>query len=176
MTEAEKLAALFAKQEITELLQRYARTLDWLDDEGQAQCFWPDADVDYGFFKGSAAEFLPIVMQIERDSVRRWHMLSPPSIDLKDITTAEVESYGIAAAVKPDVEGVLAGNMYGGRYLDTFERREEAGAPQWRISARTYVLEWRVPLDDQPSDEPDPKFALPILQIIKSGHPMYREM
>ena len=66
------LQQLLDKQAITEVIARYSRTLDWLDDEGQATCYWPDAQIDYGFFSGTAADFLPVVMAIERQSQRRW--------------------------------------------------------------------------------------------------------
>ena len=60
------LQELIDRQAICDVIQRYSRTLDWLDDAGQASCYWPDAEIDYGFFKGCAEEFLPIVMDIER--------------------------------------------------------------------------------------------------------------
>ena len=44
----EQLQRLLDKQAIDEVLQRYCRTLDWLDEPGQASCYWPDADIDYG--------------------------------------------------------------------------------------------------------------------------------
>ena len=43
MTSEQKLLEVIAKQEIADVMQRYSRTLDWLDDEGQASCFWPNA-------------------------------------------------------------------------------------------------------------------------------------
>ena len=52
------LQQLLDKQAITEVIARYSRTLDWLDDEGQATCYWPDAQIDYGFFSGTATDFL----------------------------------------------------------------------------------------------------------------------
>ena len=50
MTRDPALQELLDKQAIAEVIQRYSRTLDWLDDEGQASCFWPDAAIDYAFF------------------------------------------------------------------------------------------------------------------------------
>ncbi|MEM8725766.1 MAG: nuclear transport factor 2 family protein [Pseudomonadota bacterium] len=171
-----RLEALLAKQEIGEVMQRYSRTLDWIDDDGQASCFWPDAPIDYGFFTGTAEDFLPVVMEIERASQRRWHMLSQVSIALHSPTSASVECYGMASGIREQEDGTWSGNLYGGRYLDEFERREVDGAMEWRISKRQYIMDWRVPLVDQPSNEPNPDFPLPILQILESGHPQYREM
>ncbi|OBV10633.1 nuclear transport factor 2 family protein [Erythrobacter dokdonensis] len=167
-----QLQALLDKQAIAEVLQRYSRTLDWLDDEGQAGCFWPDAHIDYGFFTGSAADFLPVVMQIERASQRRWHFLSTPSIALHSSDRASVECYGFATGIREQDDGTWSGGLYGGRYLDEFEKRDG----EWRIASRRYIMDWKLPLEDQPGNEPNPDFPLPVLQIIASGHPDYRVM
>ena len=167
-----QLQELLDKQAITEVLQRYSRTLDWLDDEGQADCFWPDAPIDYGFFTGTAADFLPVVMQIERASQRRWHFLSAPAIQFHSSDQASVECYGMATGIRQQDDGSWSGGLYGGRYLDEFAKKDG----QWRIAQRKYVMDWKLPLDDQPGNEPNPDFPLPVLQIIASGHPAYRVM
>ena len=40
------LQELIDKQAICDVIQRYSRTLDWLDDGGQTNCYWPDAEID----------------------------------------------------------------------------------------------------------------------------------
>jgi len=176
MTMETQVQALLDKQAITEVLQRYSRTLDWLDDAGQASCFWPDAHIDYGFFTGSAADFIPVVMQIERASQRRWHFLSTPSIALHSADRASVESYGLATGIREQEDGSWSGGLYGGRYLDEFEKRATDSGAEWRIARRKYIMDWKLPLEDQPSNEPNPDFPLPVLQIIASGHSDYRVM
>ncbi|WP_298470483.1 nuclear transport factor 2 family protein [uncultured Erythrobacter sp.] len=170
------LQELIDKQAIGDVLQRYSRTLDWLDDDAQSGCYWPDAEVDYGFFKGRAAEFLPIVMEVERGSDRRWHMLSQPLIAFQSPTSASSECYGIFAGSKRQEDGTLAGNLYGGRYLDEWEKRDAGGGDEWRISSRTYLLDWQSDLTDQPGFEPNPDFPLPTAKISESGHPLYRPL
>ena len=166
-----EIQALLDKQAITEVIARYSRTLDWLDDEGQAACYWPDAAIDYGFFTGTAAEFVPVVMQIERSSQRRWHFLGGVQIALRSANTASAESYGLATGVR-EVEGVWTGTIYGGRYLDEFERRRD----EWRIAKRQYVMDWSMPMGLQNDGTPNPEFPLPILKIVTSGHSLYRPM
>ncbi|WP_298191149.1 nuclear transport factor 2 family protein [Novosphingobium sp.] len=172
MTAAASLDDLLAKDAILDVLARYSRTLDWLDAAGQASCFWPDAAIDYGFFKGTAADFVPVVMAIERRSARRWHLSGQPAIRLVDETHAEVESYGLTAGARQGEDGTYAGTMYGGRYLDAFEKR---GA-EWRIARRNYVLDWSHPLPDQPIFDPASAFPLPILDILQGGHEQYRAL
>ena len=171
MTRDPEVQALLDKQAINEVIARYSRTLDWLDDTGQESCYWPDATVDYGFFKGTAADFLPVVMKIERASQRRWHFLGGVQIKLLSDSAAACESYGMASGVR-DVDGVWTGNLYGGRYLDEFEKRDG----EWRISKRQYIMDWSMPMGVQNDGTPDPAFPLPILQIVESGHPLYRPM
>lgn len=165
------LQDLLDKQAISEVIARYSRTLDWLDDEGQARCYWPDAEIDYGFFRGTAAEFVPVVMAVERQSQRRWHFLGSLQIALRSANAASCECYGLAAGVR-NTDGVWNGNLYGGRYLDEFERREG----EWRISKRQYIMDWSMPLGIQNDGTPNPAFPLPILEIVASGHPLYRPM
>ncbi len=166
------LQRLVDRQAIDDVIARYARTLDWLDDAGQASCYWPDADIDYGFFKGKAADFLPVVMEIERRSDRRWHMLSGLIVKFLSPCSASSECYGIFAGANRQGDGTLCGNLYGGRYLDEWEKRDG----EWRISARTYLVDWHQPLENQPAFTPDPIFPLPTAQIAQSGHPLYRPM
>lgn len=170
MSRDPEVQALLDKQAIAEVIARYARTLDWLDDAGQASCYWPDAAIDYGFFKGSAADFLPVVMAIERRSTRRSHMLSGLIVKLTSATTASAECYGLFAGANEAADGTLAGRLIGGRYLDEFEKRDG----EWRISSRLYLLDWTAPLADQPGFTPDPAFPLPTARIDASGHPLYR--
>lgn len=169
---APQLQQLIDRQAIDDVIQRYARTLDWLDEAGQASCYWPDADIDYGFFTGKAADFLPVVMDIERGSDRRWHMLGAPAVKFNSSTSASSECYGIFAGASRQDDGTLAGNLYGGRYLDEWEKRDG----EWCISKRLYLVDWQSDLVNQPSFTPNPDFPLPTARIVQSGHPLYREM
>ena len=98
-------------------------------------------------------------------------MLSGLLIRLHSATSASSECYGQATGVR-ESDGVWTGNIYGGRYLDEFEKRGE----EWRISKRNYLMDWSMPLGVQNDGTPDPVFPLPVLQIVASGHPAYRPM
>ena len=160
------IARIEDRHAIEDLLQRYCRTQDWLDDAGQASCFWPDAEIDYGFFEGSGADFVTTVMEVERSSDRRWHMTGAPMIQL-DGDRASAESYGIAAGFREGGEF----NMFGGRYLDELQKRDG----EWRISRRKYVLDWGQSFPNT-LDAMTANFPLHVLNIRESGHPDYRPM
>lgn len=166
------LRELIDRQAIADVVARYARTLDWLDDEGQARCYWPDAELDYGFFKGKAADFLPVVMATERTSDRRWHLLGGLIVAFSSSVRASSECYGVFAGATFQPDGSLIGNLYGGRYLDEWEKRHG----EWRIAARLYLLDWRHPLPDQPGFTPDPSLPLPTARIAEGDHPLYRRL
>ncbi|MFM7377387.1 MAG: nuclear transport factor 2 family protein [Erythrobacter sp.] len=87
--------------------------------------------------------------------------------------TAEGECYGVALGFRREDESEpYKGNMYGGRYLDTYEKRGD----EWRISSRRYVMDWTMPMPDQPDASPNAAFPLPMLDLRESGHPDYRRM
>jgi hypothetical protein len=167
----ERLEALLDKQAIEEVLMRYARTVDWLDEDGQASCFWPDAEIDYGFYQGDGAGWAPLVMEVERSAERRWHLCGGLMISLKE-NQASSECYGLTVSCVADEDGNKLDYMFGGRYLDELEKRDG----EWRISKRRYVLDFRYELphgvetDTAAADE----LSLPILKIMQAGHPDYR--
>jgi len=167
-----ELQKLIDRQQIEDVIQRYSRTLDWLDGPGQTSCYWPDAHIEYGFYTGKAEDFLPVVMQTESNLARRWHMLSQPLIRFHSETSASSECYGIFGGGRMQDDGSIAGDLIGGRYLDEWEKRDR----EWRISARKYILDWKTPIKDQPMFEPDPEFPLPTLRIDRAGHSEYREL
>ena len=166
--ETVELRTLLDKQACGETLTRYCRALDWLDEDALKTVFTPDADIDYGFFQGRGDAFIPVVMEIERGFMRRWHFVANAIIQVNG-DTAEGECYGLAAGVSAR-DGRTVTDVFGGRYLDRFVRREG----QWMISRRVYVLDWQRSFETDAAAE-----ALPGL-VWSSGfnpaHPLYRKL
>lgn len=165
-----ELQELLDKKACEEVILRYGRTQDWLDDAGQASCFWPDAEVDFGFFKGNGEDWVTTVMAHEREAPRRWHLSTSIMIQVEG-NHAKAECYGIAVGGR-EVDGAMRDTMYGGRYLDELEKREG----EWRISKRTYILDWSHEFPDALATSTGEDFALHVLNIRESGHPMYRPL
>ncbi|MBQ76590.1 MAG: hypothetical protein CMQ20_16415 [Gammaproteobacteria bacterium] len=164
----EQLQQLLDKQAISEVIQRYCRTMDWLDEPGQADCYWPDAEVDFGFFAGRADAFVPMVMEHERNAVKRWHLQTGVMIKV-DGDKAQAESYGITTG-----SGGAGGpsTMYGGRYLDDFEKRNG----EWRLSKRLYILDWTKTYEDISEVSKLEGGSMHTPNISAAGHELYREM
>ena len=166
-----ELQELLDKQACAELVVRYGRTQDWLDTPGQDSCFWPDAEIDFGFFVGNGADWVKTVMPHEQQAIRRWHMSTSVIVQV-DGDKATGECYGIAVGTGRDEQGALVDSMYGGRYLDEFERR----GGEWRISKRKYVLDWSTRFPNAIEAMTPDEFALNILRIGDPGHPEYRPL
>jgi len=166
------LQELLDKKAIEEVLIRYARTLDWIDAESHRTVYWPDADIDYGFFKGKAEDFVDVVIEVEKGTQRRWHGSTGIQITLQSTTTASAETYGITASIADRDGNGPKGNLIGGRYLDEFEKRDG----EWRISKRTYLLEWSHPFEDGCQAMLDGGFSLNMTKDASASHPLYRKL
>ena len=166
-----RLEALLDKQAIEEVIMRYARTLDWLDGDGQAACFWPDAEIDYGFYTGDGAGWTPVVMQVETGAERRWHLCGGLMIAL-DCERASSECYGFTVSCSTDDSGEKVDHLFGGRYLDELEKRGD----EWRILNRRYVLDFTYQLPHGLEDLGAAGLALPVLHIRQPGHADYRQL
>lgn len=166
-----QLQELLDKKACEELVMRYGRTQDWLDAKGLSSCFWADADIDFGFFKGKGSDWTTAVMQIEQAAIHRWHMCTSVLIQV-DGSKASGECYGIAVSSNETEDGLRMDTIFGGRYLDEFEKRDD----EWRISKRSYILDWTNQFPNGLEAAAGGDFLLNILNIRESGHPMYRPL
>jgi len=157
---------------IEDVLTRYCRALDWLDAESLEEVFWPDAEIDYGFFRGSGEAFVPFLLEVETRAARRWHASLNSAVRI-DGDRAEVESYGLAQGTAAH-EDRLTDTVFAGRYLDVFECREG----EWRIARRKFVLDWThsFPSGVGPFRAPGAAMKLHVLDVRESGHPEYRKL
>jgi hypothetical protein len=129
---------------IEEVLSCHSRGLDRLDAVLLASCYWQEAEVDYGTFKGSAQEFAAqVVPALEAQYQLTQHTLSNSIIVLGD-DEARIESCVTAFHLSKDAREDL---VYSGRYLDRCNRRQN----QWKISHRQVVMDWcrRLPVEDE---------------------------
>lgn len=167
----QQLQELLDTKACEDVLMRYGRTLDWLDQTGQEDCFWPDADVDYGFFKGSGEDWVPLVMSVEAGTTRRWHVCTGVMVQVRG-ESAKSECYGLTVGTGKNEQGELVDTMFGGRYLDEFEKREG----HWRISKRTYIADWTHQFPNGLDGLASSGLMLNVLQIQQPGHESYRPM
>ena len=132
-----EVARLLDKQAIYEVLVRYCRAIDRLDEELLSTVYHPDAWDDHGTFRAAAPDAV-------RELITRVRSLSKSS--MHSITNVLIELHGDSARseahfiawMRFDRERNEFIRALGGRYLDQFERRGGV----WRIANRVVVQEW----------------------------------
>ncbi|MFO1427010.1 MAG: nuclear transport factor 2 family protein [Steroidobacteraceae bacterium] len=128
---------LLAREQIREVLARYARGVDRADGELLKSCYHPDAIEEHGGnFAGNAHAYVDgAVPRIERMGPMQ-HLLGSSHIDL-DGDTAWVETY-VWTFARFVVDGVPTDTLTGGRLHDRFEYRDGG----WRIAHRRTIFDW----------------------------------
>ena len=135
------VAALLDKQEITELLTRYLRSVDRGDVATLRSCYLPGATEDHGgLFAGPARDYVDsITAALTHPRARTSHNMTNLLIELAgDVATAE--SYCVTfARIKAD--GEYYHSFTGARMIDRLERRD--GDPRtWGIAHRQLIWDW----------------------------------
>jgi ketosteroid isomerase-like protein len=131
----DELRAILDEAACRKVLSLYGPSLDWRDPSALARMFWPDALIDYGFFKGNTEEYVRVFIEIERAAMRPFHLMTCERITLHG-TVANAESLGIALTIETATDGTSTARQYWGRYLDALEKR----GSEWRIIRRTYLV------------------------------------
>ena len=132
------------QQAIQQVLYSHSRGLDRLDAKTIAAAYWPEAEVDYGAYKGPAQDFAGLVVAaLEGQYELTQHMLGNSLIQLEG-DFARVESCVSACHL---LMGAGEELMFSGRYLDRLDKRGQ----QWKISHRQVVMDWsrRLPVSDE---------------------------
>ncbi|MDH3641874.1 MAG: nuclear transport factor 2 family protein [Gammaproteobacteria bacterium] len=129
------LEELVARQAISEAITTVQRGIDRGDLALLKSAWHGDAQVAYGFFNGPAAELAEILVggPANPDNVT---MHRPANVWIKVAGDRAIsESYVFVYSPSEGVQSLI-----GGRYLDRHERRDG----QWRLSHRTYVMDWNI--------------------------------
>ena len=128
-------AAIADRLAIEDTLHKHCRGLDRCDRDLLASCYWPEAEVDYGSYKGPALDFASLVVGAlgENYELTR-HRISNILIAF-DGDTARVESYVCAVHL---LQGGEQEMRFEGRYLDTLEIRDG----RWAMRYRQVVMDW----------------------------------
>lgn len=131
-----RLEDLEAREQIRDVLYRYARGVDRGDIDLLKSCYHPDATDCHWFFNGKAHAFADFVIPLLRKIPNSQHSITNPIIDL-DGEKAFVEcQFYVVHRVHVD-ETKIVDQQVEGRYLDVFERRNG----DWKISYRRLLVE-----------------------------------
>lgn len=135
------LDALIAKDAIRDVLMRYSRGVDRGDAELLKTCFHADSTDDHGHWKGNGHDFADfIVKSLAQRTHHTTHSVANVLIELDDHDDNKVraESYAIAYLRRTDADRAEWLDLFAGRYIDRFERRDG----HWRIADRVVVHDW----------------------------------
>jgi hypothetical protein len=138
------LAELVAKQQIMDAMARYARGIDRRDEELVKSAYHEDSVDHHGFGNDSSGWGLAAKVRADGTGfpvewVSTTHMLGQHYIEV-DGDTAVSEVYFHSTQWLRDPEGVAWRTISQGRYLDSWERRDD----EFRILERTVVYDGEV--------------------------------
>jgi hypothetical protein len=123
------------REAIRDCLMRYCRGIDRMDAEVLRSAYWPGAMDYHTGFTGTVEEFIEWAMPRLAAMEQNMHLVGNVLIRI-DGDTAKVESYLWSVSVLPGDNPRQV--MVVGRYLDKFEKRDDA----WRIAERLVVHDW----------------------------------
>ncbi len=150
--------ALLAKQAITEVVFRYARAIDRMDEALLRSVFHPGSK-HYHFYQGPSSDpdapssdeepgdFVRFAFGLLTTYARTHHQMGNTLVDFTSDTHANVETYFTAFhLVRPNSDPLSGAQAFdnemdyfvGGRYIDEFELRDG----EWKITSRTGMTDW----------------------------------
>jgi hypothetical protein len=177
-------ARLADRAEIQDVLYRWCRAIDRLDEDGMRSVFHADAIDNHGPFVGGVDALVAWIGERHRTIPFSMHLISNILIEFASEDSALVETY-IFATLRYSAEGkaglaAFTGGTSGSvgaatdamswaRYIDRFERR----AGEWRIARRTVAFDSSM-MADVPGNAPrfDPNWAVGRRD---ADDPIYRE-
>tara|TARA_B100000902_G_scaffold386063_1_gene428216 strand:+ start:96 stop:674 length:579 start_codon:yes stop_codon:yes gene_type:complete len=147
-TPEEKLTIFADKEEIRDVLMRYGRGVDRLDEDLIRSCYHEDSTDNHGHWKGRGQDFAAfIVGSLRERSHHTTHAIANVFIEINPNNPdhARSESYSLAYLRRTDESGTEWLDFFSGRYIDKFEKRHN----EWKILDRVIVHDWSIsnPLD-----------------------------
>ncbi|MCW1383911.1 nuclear transport factor 2 family protein [Novosphingobium sp. KCTC 2891] len=128
------LDQMVARARLQDLVADYAGSMDWIDWDLLDRVFWPEAQFDFGMFKGDYAAYRNFARMLEEPYSRRLHMFGIPMIRIEG-DRARVDA-GSLITCRTDDPAPGIDDTFWGRYV--FEAEQRGG--EWRFSRLTYLL------------------------------------
>jgi cation transport regulator ChaB len=154
------LQRLIDKDEIRDLMSRYARGVDRADWDGVRETYHKDAYDDHGDYKGGTDGFIEFGRSRTNGATQVMHFLGECLIEFASPTVAIVETYFMTAhTLGPEAQRQYGATNNGGpvqlshygRYADRVEKRDGI----WRIAHRIVIFEaTRLMLGEVPPIKP----------------------
>jgi hypothetical protein len=120
------------REAIRDVLARYSRGIDRIDQALIESVYWEDATDDHVDYVGSAPGFVAFIVPLLKTMEQTSHMTGNMLIEFHG-ESAHVETYFTAFHRIPSQKGAASDLIVGGRYLDRMEKRRD----EWRIADRS---------------------------------------
>jgi hypothetical protein len=144
---------LYDKQQIREVVERFARGNDRRDRELFTSCYHPDALDDRAMYVGGPAELFDWCVPSHLCYYRTHQHIVTNHVCEIDGDVAHAETYWMFAGMLNEGDKLT---LFGGRYIDRFEKRDGV----WKIAARKTVVEWwGTPIDGMVTPESQAAYA-----------------
>lgn len=162
MVYANTIETMLARQDIHDVMMRYARGIDRGDEALLLSCYWDDAVEVHGpAYNGPAVPYVRTAARRMRDNQPTMqHLVANIHVEFDGADTAWVESY-ILTFARFAKDGRDYDTFTGARSHDKFVRREG----EWRVLHRRVVFDWN-------RDEPASQGWC--LGLFDTGHPDMR--
>lgn len=132
----DSLQQLLDKSEITTVMMTYCKAVDQGDETLLRTIYHEDAYDDHGaWYSGPASGFVEFAIQYQKEHRLLHHNLTTIHISLHQNVADVITNY-IFAQIPSDREDVV--ELFGGRYLDRFEKRNN----RWAIAKRHAKVDW----------------------------------
>lgn len=128
---------LVAMEACREAARRYSYGIDRLDAIVMKSAYWPDATDDHGVFAGNAWQFCDRVVSSHDRLTWTMHTIFNHRVDIHaGGTHARGEVYNVSYLFTQGSDSIERRlDTWYGRYLDTYEQRDN----EWRIQHRVCV-------------------------------------
>jgi len=136
------LRAVVDKSEIRDVLYRFARGIDRIDETLLRSIFHHEATLDLGpgVFQGAANDYIHWVIGV-MNGVRASHHMIGNILPTLEGDVALVETY-CQAHYRLDKPTGREDVFIGSRFLDRFERTPAGPAGVWKIMHRKQIIDW----------------------------------
>jgi hypothetical protein len=156
-----------ARQQITEVLHRYARGWDRLDEAALRSCFHSDSTHQHGSFKGQSQDFVTAGLKVVSKLKSCSHLITNVSIELAgDKAVSECYFLSHHRRAKKTGEGEEDWFLKG-RYVDHFEKRGDL----WKIAHRRGLHDFSRTFD--PADNSLDSIPAEQLSVHGTDDPLY---
>jgi hypothetical protein len=137
-----RLQAVVDKSEIGELLYRFARGVDRIDETLLRSVFHPDATLDLGpgVFQGTSNDYVHWVLGVLHQIRSSHHLIGNIRVQLEG-DVALVESY-CRAYFRLDKPTGREDVFMGCRFLDRMERRPSGPSGVWKVVHHKEIIDW----------------------------------